>query len=104
MDGRETLPLRDRLVINQDIGLGKEAPEAIFDSKLLRDATSILGANRAPAVELGTRAGEFLYLVHNIWNGNRLGTCRADQRIVDIDVHNKPSVCIHECVIRPGIR
>jgi hypothetical protein len=54
MHGGEPLPIGDRLVVNGDIGLGKEAHEATFYSEVPRSGARIFGTHAAPAVEFGT--------------------------------------------------
>ena len=95
MDRREALPVGYSLVVDQDVGLGQKTDKAALDSKLPRRAPSVVSAHSAPAVEFRTSASKFLDLLDDAWERNGFCPHRANQGIVDIDVHNKWPISVH---------
>ena len=58
MHGRESPPISDRLVVNNDIRLGEKARKATLDSEVACSGPRIFGTDAAPTVELSASARE----------------------------------------------
>lgn len=78
-------PLRNRLIVDHEIGLGKVTVEALKQPEFLRRLSGVVGATSAPQIENAARAVQTSDVCDNAWHRNALRTNRADQRVIDID-------------------
>jgi len=78
VNDRKLSPSTDLLIINDDVGFRQERDEAVFDTKRLSDASSVLRASRAPTVKLCARSGQFLHVFYPAWDWHGFGAGRAD--------------------------
>src|SRR5258706_9501055 len=89
VDPTKTAPFRWVLVVDQDLWFRKIGPEAIGDSELHRDGLTVIGPASAPAIQNEAGAMQLANALDDRGDGNALGSVRANQRVVNVDVYDR---------------
>jgi hypothetical protein len=86
----ESLPHTEVLVVDHDVWFRKESGKTLIDAEPFCRISSIDASGRAPTAELRSRVGEQLCMLNHARHWHSLRAGRADQGVVNVNVHNKP--------------
>ena len=86
VNGYATTPSVQRLIIDQNLGLRKECPEAVGDTQLFRALAGVSASSAAPAIEFGALLMQRPNVLHNRWHRDPLRTGRPKEGVVYVDV------------------